>query len=441
MNILSLLFFLLFVGGSGATFASDSSNQTEQPDKSSYSELTVQLESEDGNSRRKAAEMLAEYPSADSVEVLSKAYKAVISDGFGVKAAIAVSLGKIGREDGVPTLSAMLDDSDYWVRRKAAQALGSISGEKAVETLYKALKDQDPRVRADAVLSLGKKKAGLDKIKKALKDEDERVAAAAYTAIDAIQDDGAREILAEALSDENWIIRYRAASLLAQRDDQRGFDVLEKAIKKGINIGTALREASCIGPNIVPLLAELFSDPEVQEKAKILKTIEKLDCPASTEFFYKLFTNKNADDESRVTAGTVLFDRREELKGDWTKDVAEVLYEENPNLVAISLQFLQEGLGGEYISRIIPHASHENDVIRHFALLNLSEYATTEHEGIFIAALNDDKMINVRLALDTLERIGTQKAIDAIAPLAEERKTRRYADQAIEAIRERISSR
>lgn len=443
VNILFLL-FLFFFGGIGSAVAFDADAPVEpaiEEEVLSFSELLKQLESEDGNARRKAAELLSEHSNAEAVEALAKAYAATVHDGFGVKAAVATTLGKIGRAEAAKTLSSMLSENDYWVRRKAAQSLGAIPGNEAVESLYRALNDEDPRVRADAVLSLGLKKIGIDKLKKALDDEDDRVVAAAYTSIDAVEGDAAREMLVAALNNKSWRVKYRAASLLAQRKDQRGFDALEKAIKKGTHIGTALREASCIGTNVVPLLAELFSDPDVGEKEKILSTIEKLDCATSTDFFYKLYVNKNADPASRVKAGTVLFDRRSQLEGDWLKDIADLLTEEDPNIIAIALQFLGENDSSDYISRIVPHASHENLVIRHFALMNLSEHAGPEYEGLFIKVLSDEKMVNVRLALETLGKIGSQKSIEAIRPLSEERKTRRFADEAIEAIEERLSTR
>ncbi|WP_025321267.1 HEAT repeat domain-containing protein [Deferrisoma camini] len=401
--------------------------------------LKADLTGPDGNARRKAAEALGEMGGAEAVDLLAAAYRAEAEDAFGVKAACAVALGRTGRPEAAGPLAEMLGDRDYWVRRKAVEALESIPGPEAERALARAVGDDDPRVRAAALEALGRRGGATDLLRAGLDDDDPRVRAAALSALVQAGVPDSDRLLAEALGEESWRVRLRAAALLAARGDARGREVLAGAVRQGRHAGTAVREWSCLGAEAVPDLAALWADPEVAppEKGRILEVLERLDCRASTRFFLSLATDPGAAAGDRVRAVMVLFDRRGRLGAGDVRAVAGLLDEPDPNLKAVALQILLDRGGPEFLAQIAPLAEHPNPVVRHFALQNLAAHGGPEHEAVFVRALQDPKATNVRLAMETLGRIGSPAAIRALEPFLGQRKYRRYAQAAIDAIRER----
>ncbi|HSR12792.1 MAG TPA: HEAT repeat domain-containing protein, partial [Thermodesulfobacteriota bacterium] len=65
-------------------------------------------------------------------------------------------LGRVGKEDVIPSLQKGLAHREMRVRREAVQALGNVGGAKAFPLLVKALEDRDVRIRCTAALNLGK---------------------------------------------------------------------------------------------------------------------------------------------------------------------------------------------------------------------------------------------------------------------------------------------
>jgi HEAT repeat protein len=65
-------------------------------------------------------------------------------------------LGKMGKEQAIPTIQKAFLHREMRVRREAVNALGFIGGPKAFGLLVKALRDGDVRIRCAAALNLGK---------------------------------------------------------------------------------------------------------------------------------------------------------------------------------------------------------------------------------------------------------------------------------------------
>jgi HEAT repeat protein len=65
-------------------------------------------------------------------------------------------LGRVGKEQAIPSVQKGLAHREMRVRREAVQALGVIGGNKAFNLLTKALQDGDVRIRCTAALNLGK---------------------------------------------------------------------------------------------------------------------------------------------------------------------------------------------------------------------------------------------------------------------------------------------
>jgi hypothetical protein len=80
---------------------------------------------------------------------------------------------------------------------------------------------------------------------------------------------------------------------------------------------------------------------------------------------------------------------------------------------------------------------HDNKVVRHFALSNLWRYGGAQYESSFLEALGDANGANVRLALEALGEAGSPRSLPAVRALEENRKYRRYALTAAEAIEAR----
>jgi HEAT repeat protein/beta-lactamase regulating signal transducer with metallopeptidase domain len=70
----------------------------------------------------------------------------------------ASALGNIGDEAAVPTLKAVIGNSDAETRRSVVEALKEIGGAEAVQALMGLLKDPDPEVRKTAAEALGRKR-------------------------------------------------------------------------------------------------------------------------------------------------------------------------------------------------------------------------------------------------------------------------------------------
>lgn len=98
---------------------------------------------------------------ASAVEAVPKLIEILQAEqnDMGVRWNAARTLGKIGpaAKSAIPTLIAVLKDSEVLLREHAAEALGDIGPDsaEAVPHLIPLLKDEDSRVRRDVVRALG----------------------------------------------------------------------------------------------------------------------------------------------------------------------------------------------------------------------------------------------------------------------------------------------
>ncbi len=403
----------------------------------SLDSLCAELRGADGNARRKAAEALGGFADPAAVAALAAAYRAEERDAFGVKAACASALGATGMPAAAAPLGAMLDDPDYWVRKAAATALAAVPGGEAENHLQRALGDRDPRVRAAALTSLGLRGGPEEALQRGLRDRDPRVVAAALEALCAAGSADAADTVQRFLDDPRWRPRYRAASLLAERGDPRGAVLLEQAALAGEHPRAALRELGRAGGPAVPALGRVFQGADEEARGHAFDALESVVGPEATGFFVRLAADAASPEALRVRAASVLYDRRDSLTPSDLDRVAGWLDASDPDLLAVALQILLEERPTGAAPRVLALADHENAVVRHFAIANLAASGGVECEGVFVRALTDANGANVRLALDALGRVGTAKAVPAIRPLQEDRKLKRFATAAIEAIEQR----
>ena len=143
---------------------------------------------------------------------------------WSVRSALATVLGTLPPEIGLPRLEAMRDDGDERVIPAVLTSLAALKAPGAVEVIGARLKTGDPVVRAAAASALARLKPAsgavqlVEAYKIGLKDTTYVARGAALTALTEFGAAAATPTLTEALADNDWAIRVRAAALLKQLD-------------------------------------------------------------------------------------------------------------------------------------------------------------------------------------------------------------------------------
>jgi cyclophilin family peptidyl-prolyl cis-trans isomerase/HEAT repeat protein len=143
---------------------------------------------------------------------------------WSVRAALASTLGDLGRERGEARLTAMLADSDQRVIPAVLDALAKIGAGNAAAEFITRLKAEDPVVRAAAARGLATIKAPnasaalIEAAKTAQSDGLYVARAAALDALTAVDPAAAKAALQAALTDKDWAVRVRAAEHLKKLD-------------------------------------------------------------------------------------------------------------------------------------------------------------------------------------------------------------------------------
>ena len=138
-----------------------------------------------------------------------------------VRAELATLMGTLDRETALSRLTAMLKDEDVRVLPPVLSALVKIKAPGVEQTLTASLAHPDVVVRGAAAAGLGElKPAGgeralADAFRAAARDEAYGARTAALDALVKYGADAARPVLREALADQDWAVRVRAAALLA----------------------------------------------------------------------------------------------------------------------------------------------------------------------------------------------------------------------------------
>jgi cyclophilin family peptidyl-prolyl cis-trans isomerase/HEAT repeat protein len=143
---------------------------------------------------------------------------------WSVRAALATTLGELGRERAEAPLTAMLKDADQRVIPAVLDALAKINAGNAAAEFIERLKADDPVVRAAAARGLATIKApnasaALAAAAKAAQSDGLYVArTAALDALTAVDPAAAKPLLTAALADRDWAVRVRAAEHLKKLD-------------------------------------------------------------------------------------------------------------------------------------------------------------------------------------------------------------------------------
>lgn len=132
----------------------------------------------------------------------------------GVRWKAAEALGRIG-EEAVPALDRACRDTDDDVRWRAVLALGRIDGRRVLPSLLAVLEDRDPYVRDRAVITLGEQgREILPDLLERLRDPDPRRRIAVLPVLKQLKDPEAQAALARTLSDADEQVRDAAAMAL-----------------------------------------------------------------------------------------------------------------------------------------------------------------------------------------------------------------------------------
>ena len=154
---------------------------------------------------------------------------------WSVRAALATTLGDLGRERAQAPLTTMLNDADQRVIPSVLTALARVGATNAAAEMHARLKSDDPVVRAAAARGLATLKATtatpalLDAYKRAQGDGLYVARAAALDALVALDPPAARTLLTTALTDRDWAVRVRAAEHLKRLDANADISAMRPA--------------------------------------------------------------------------------------------------------------------------------------------------------------------------------------------------------------------
>jgi len=143
---------------------------------------------------------------------------------WNVRAALATVLGTLPRENGLPRLEAMMNDSDQRVIPFAIASLVKLKAPAAATVLLDRLKADDPVVRAAAAAGIGELKpangaaALAEAYRFGQRDSTYAARAAALAAMTQYGAVAATPLLRSAFADKDWAVRVRAVMLLKQVD-------------------------------------------------------------------------------------------------------------------------------------------------------------------------------------------------------------------------------
>jgi cyclophilin family peptidyl-prolyl cis-trans isomerase/HEAT repeat protein len=143
---------------------------------------------------------------------------------WSVRAALATTLGELGRERAQAPLTSRLRDTDQRVIPAVLDALAKVGATNAAAEMLARLKADDPVVRAAAARGLATLKAAnatsalLEALETAQRDGLYVARTAALDALTALDPAAARPALVAALADRDWAVRVRAAENLRRLD-------------------------------------------------------------------------------------------------------------------------------------------------------------------------------------------------------------------------------
>jgi HEAT repeat protein/cyclophilin family peptidyl-prolyl cis-trans isomerase len=206
---------------------------------------------------------------------------------WSVRAALASVLGTLPAEIGLPRLDAMRDDPDERVIPAVITSLAALRAPDAVDVIGARLKAGDAVVRAAAATALGRLKpaSGPALLAEAYaagrKDATYVARSAALAALAEYGAQAAVPTLTDALSDADWAVRVRAATLLKQLDPSSDAAVRIRPAPTG-RPESAYQASRLVAP---PVSTQAFIDTD---RGTIQLELAVVDAPLAVETFVTL---------------------------------------------------------------------------------------------------------------------------------------------------------
>jgi cyclophilin family peptidyl-prolyl cis-trans isomerase/HEAT repeat protein len=205
---------------------------------------------------------------------------------WSVRVAEAAALGTLPGERSLPRLTVLLDDRDQRVVPAAIEALAASKPPGFEKILLEKLSADDFAVRGAAAAALGELKspsavpALLEAYKIATIDVAYGARDAILTAITAIEPQTGQQMLRQALTDKDWALRLRAATLLRQQ----GVTDVDAAMRPAPS-GVGIED-----PRLAGLIAPQYSPHALIETDRGTIEIELaiLDAPLTVDNFMTL---------------------------------------------------------------------------------------------------------------------------------------------------------
>ena len=154
---------------------------------------------------------------------------------WSVRAALATTLGDLGRERAQTPLTTMLADADQRVIPPVLTALARIGAANAAAEMHARLTSDDPVVRAAAARGLATLKAQnatpalLEAYQRSQGDGLYVARSAVLDSLVALDPTAARSLLTTALTDRDWAVRVRAAEHLKRLDPNADVSAMRPA--------------------------------------------------------------------------------------------------------------------------------------------------------------------------------------------------------------------
>ncbi len=213
---------------------------------------------------------------------------------WSVRATLATVLGTLTTENGLPRLRSMLNDSDSRVIPAVLASLSKLRAPDAPQVLTEYLKHDDPVIRAAAATAIGELKPPnmtlplTEAYKSGQRDVTYVARGAALGALAAYGAAEATPVLNAALTDKDWGVRVRAATLLKQFDPASDADARIRPAPQS-HTGDFYTESRLVNP---PVSTQVYIETD---RGLIQIEMAVLDAPLTVDNFITLARKKFFD--------------------------------------------------------------------------------------------------------------------------------------------------
>ncbi|WP_419656041.1 PBS lyase HEAT-like repeat domain protein [Desulfosarcina variabilis str. Montpellier] len=233
-----------------------------------------------------------------------------------LKYSAAKILARIGRPEGIQTLSNALEDYNYLDRTKAINYLGNIGYTECIAPLTKIITDSDENIRTYTARALGQigEIECIEYLSILLNDNSMLVQRESAEALAKMGTFESISILTEALSEENIYKQVNAAIALVQIGRFEGVPILIDAVKSKdknlrCNAVYTLKDVRISG--IIPLLANALEDSDVRVKIAASQALSRFGHPDVIQVLVDALKNDNIYVSYLAAIALVAYDRPE----------------------------------------------------------------------------------------------------------------------------------